>query len=333
MSAPESPPTAEAPGIPRLLLTGAAMGVADAVPGVSGGTIALIAGIYDRWLAAFADLLAPLRRPLAGSSWRACARGLGFLLPLYAAVGLALWVSLRVLVGHGPEVGADPAALQAALAEAPGLLINPATAPAVFALFFGLVAATVREPWCARQRAHWSDLALFILGAALAAGLALSPALGSAPTPLALLVGGAIAIAVMLLPGVSGSLALLVLGLYQPVAAGAVAFDFAVLLPFALGLVCGLALVVPLLRALLAHAHDRTMAVLAGLMAGSLVALWPWKTHYYPKAIALLGPMLPSAPQGSWWWALIAAAVGAALVPVLRWLAVRVARASTAPLR
>lgn len=325
-AAPSDPPPPPAPGLPRLLLTGAAMGVADAVPGVSGGTIALIAGIYHRWLAAFAALLAPLRRPFAAAAWRAALQGFAFLAPLYAAVALALWAGLRLLVGHAPEVGDDPAALRAALARAEGLLINPATAPCVFGLFFGLVAATVREPWNERRQPHWSDWPAFAAGALLAAALALSPALGASPTPPVLIAGGAIAVAVMLLPGISGSLALLVLGLYQPVAAGTVALDPAVLLPFAGGLALGLATVVPLLRALLARAHDRTMAFLAGLMAGSLVALWPWKAHYLPKAIPLLGPMQPAAPHGSWWWVLAAAVLGALLVPGLRWLAARVAR-------
>jgi len=156
------------------------------------------------------------------------------------------------------------------------------------------------------------------------------PALGAQPTPPMLVLGGAVAIAVMLLPGVSGSLALLVLGLYQPVAGAVHARDLGILVWFVVGVIGGVAAFVPALRWLLARWHDRTMAFLAGLMGGSLMALWPWKAHYYPEGIPLLGSMAPQPPAGDWPVVLAAVLAGVALVAVLSRLARRKAPGSTA---
>lgn len=319
---PDAPPPAQPLHPAAALGCGLLMGTADAVPGVSGGTMALILGIYERFLAAIAAVLGVLRAPLSRPAWASAVAGLRLLVPLGIGLVSALVTMVILLVGAKPVMAGDPDVLRAALAAAPGLLINPGTAPYVFALFFGVVLASVAEPWrrCATRRAvDWASAAV---GAILAAGLALMPALGASPTPPMLVLGGAVAIAVMLLPGVSGSLALLVLGLYQPVAGALHARDFATLAWFIAGVGAGAAAMVPALRWLLARWHDRTMPFLTGLMAGSLVALWPWKAHYYPEAIPVLGPMAPQAPDAGWPGVLAAAAVGVVLV----WLLARLAR-------
>jgi len=297
------------PGPLRVLATGASMGLADAVPGVSGGTIALIAGIYE-------DLIASIHRVLRGllhlhrvEGRRDLARGLSFLLPLYAAAGVMVVIALKLLVGAKPEAE-EPERLRRALAEADGLLLNPGTAPVVFAFFFGLVLASIAVPWREKRGTRGHDWLLAALAALISGGLALSPAVGGSTHALALLAAGALAVSVMLLPGISGSLALLVVGMYQPVASAVHDRDLAALTWFGCGMVLGAAVFVPCLRLMLARVHDRTMSCLSGLMAGSLVALWPWKAHYFPEGIASLGPMSPVTPHGAWWWSLLAMLLG-----------------------
>ena len=98
-----------------------------------------------------------------------------------------------------------------------------------------------------------------------------------------LVFGGAGAISVMLLPGVSGSLLLVILGQYTTVAGALHDRAFGKLGVFGVGMLIGIASFVPLLKWLLDKHHDLTMAALTGLMAGSLRALWPWKSNYIPK--------------------------------------------------
>lgn len=318
------------------------MGLADAVPGVSGGTVLLVAGILDAYLAALAAGLAWLRRPFDPVRWRAMLSAARLLVPLVAMQATALVIGVMLLVGAKPELGADAISARAALEAAPGLLINAGTAPIVFAIFFALVAVTVREPLRARRTHAGIDWLLGTLGALLAGGMALMPAAAGSPALPLIVLGGAIAISVMILPGISGSLALLLLGLYQPIAAAVhgvlkglfpgadestaavLGSDVLTIVAFVVGIMLGLAIAVPLLRALLARAHDRTMAFLAGLMLGSLVALWPWKAHAYPGAIPLLGPMWPQWPSGAWWWPTLAGVVAAiSALAVLRLVARR----------
>ena len=301
----------------RAVLSGLAMGTADAVPGVSGGTIALILGIYERLIGALHDGTSVVRRPLDGESWRRLAGSLRFLLPLLAGIGAAYWAATRLLVGEVPRAAPGEEAEHAGrlLADPPpGWLLRADTAPIVFAFFFGLVVASIPEPWRAKRGHKGVDWLVALAGAALAAALSVSSPAAGSTTPWALVAAGAVAVSVMLLPGVSGSLALLVLGMYQPISGALHSREWEVLAWVALGLVTGVALFVPLLRLLLDRAHDRTMSFLSGLMAGSLVALWPWKTHYLPKLIEWLGAMRPTAPFGSWWWPVLAAVLGGALI-------------------
>lgn len=318
-TAPESAPR---PGPLGAFGCGLGMGTADAVPGVSGGTIALILGIYEALIGAIADTLAGIRRPWDPAARAGLWRALRFLLPLGLGAVIALVLAVKLLVGAKPELaGLDAAGAWAELDRAAGLLVNPRSAPIVFGFFFGLVLASVDEPWRHKRSSRRRDWILAALGALCSGSLALAPVAAGEPAWWALLGAGALAISVMLLPGISGSLALLVIGMYQPVAAAAHDRDLGILAWFIGGMVVGVSLFVPLLRRLLAHAHDRTMSALSGLMAGSLVALFPWKTHYYPEAMVVLGPMRPVAPHGDWWWPPLAAVVGAGVVMALRHVA------------
>ncbi len=305
--------------VARSLGCGLAMGTADAIPGVSGGTIALILGIYDRFIGSIAAVLAALRRPMHGERRRPARDALVFLVPLGAGLLSALAVATKILVGEVPKPeGGNGAELAQQLLETPppGWLVNPSTAPVVFAFFFGLVLASVNEPWKTKKATKPVDWLLALVGAAVAMGLSISPPAAGSTSPGALVGAGAIAISVMLLPGISGSLALLVLGMYQPVTGAIHSQEWGVVAWFLLGIVIGVAAFVPLLRWMLARVHDRTMSVLSGLMFGSLAALWPWKAHYLPKFVTWLGAMKPVAPGEGWWAPVLSAMAGAAVIIV-----------------
>ncbi len=311
--------------IVKTVLRGMAMGVADAIPGVSGGTIALILGFYDRLIDSIADLIRLAKSPRDPESRRKFTRALSFLVPLVVGIGAAIFTATRLLVGK-VYVRAEELeflSLEAGreiLAETPpaGLLVNPRTAPFVFAFFFGLVLWSIREPWSKRRGKKPVDFLLFFLGAIPPAALVLLPGLQIPIHPLTLLGAGALAISVMLLPGISGSLALLVIGMYQPVSESVHERDIATLGVFILGMGAGLVVFIPILRRILHRYHDRTMAVLSGLMGGSLLALWPWKVHYMPKLIPDWGNMAPRLPEswGSVLGCLLVAVIGGAVITI-----------------
>lgn len=307
------------PSLARRLCCGAAMGVADAVPGVSGGTIALIMGVYGALIRHLHLGMAVLRAPRQAESWRNLGRSLLFLAPLLCCLAVFLIMTTRLLVGSPPTVaGLSIAEADQLLADEAGWLLRRESAPLVYALFFGLVAASIPLPLARRRQQHWGHLLPFAGGAALAALVVLLPPSAGSIHPLALLIAGALAISVMLLPGISGSLLLLILGMYHPISEALNRLDLSILIWVMLGVGAGVLLIVPAIKSLLERAHDGTMACLAGLMMGSLLALWPWKSHYVPKQINEWGPMALQAPSGAWWWPLLAMLLGTLIILIVR---------------
>lgn len=247
---------ARAPSLPYVLLCGLAMGAADVVPGVSGGSMAFILGIYGRLLEAVAgfDLtfLALLRR---GAWQQAAARvHLGFLAPLLAG----LLGSVLLLVRPITWLYADHRVL-------------------LFAFFFGLIVGSIV---LIARHAHWGRSGLIAMAAGVLGALLLVTRVPVTMPhdPLTIYWSGAVAIMAMILPGVSGSFLLLVLGQYQHVMEAVKGLDLATLVPFALGCVTGLLAFVRLLRWLLQRWHGQTVALLVGFMAGSLWKIWPFRT-------------------------------------------------------
>ncbi|ALM51641.1 DUF368 domain-containing protein [Halomonas huangheensis] len=243
---------------PGIFLRGLGMGAADAVPGVSGGTIAFITGIYE-------ELIESIKRfgPSAFAALRQ--RGLqglvehlnlGFLVPLLAGIALSV-----VSVAHAVVW----------LLDNHPLLLN--------GFFFGLVAASAVV--VARHPVDWRWWYILPLasGLLLAQGLpALMPAVNALGSPqLVLMVAGAIAISAMLLPGVSGSFLLLSMGLYDVVMGAVRGFDIALLVWFAGGCVLGLVCFSRLLSWLLRHYYGATLQMLLGFIIGSMPVLWPWR--------------------------------------------------------
>jgi len=238
-----------------LFLKGMAMGAADVVPGVSGGTVAFITGIYDELLQSLAQLPKAALLLLRGrivEAWQ-CANAT-FLLVLVSGI-LASVLSLARLITSLLET--QPIAL--------------------WSFFFGLILVSTHIVVRAVQ--HWgaSRLCSALLGGAFAWWITVAAPVQLEGTPVILFLAGAVAICAMILPGISGSFILLLLGLY-PVVLGAVKeLDLLVLAIFASGCLAGLLGFSRLLNWLLHRWRDLTLAFLAGLMIGSLNKVWPWK--------------------------------------------------------
>ncbi len=285
---------APAPRALRTFITGAAMGAADVVPGFSGGTVALVGGIYPRLIA----------------NIRASARVVSLLLRLRlralpAALGAIDWGFLSVLL-----LGLFSAAVTLAGALERLLETEPVTMSAVF---MGLVlgAAIV-----ARHQLHgpFQPRLVFLAFASAASTallLGLRPAPLTEPSLLVLGVASAIAVCATILPGISGSFLLLVLGVYAPIISAIAARDLLVIGAFMGGAVAGILSFSTLLNWLLARAHDLVLAVLIGLMFGSARVLWPW-----PSATGVGDPTL-GAPTGIVLMPVVAGTVALVLVLVV----------------
>ena len=229
------------------------MGAVEVVPGVSGGTIALVTGIYRELVASLASFrpatigwcLTDPRR-----FWRH--HNLDFLTCLGAGMAVSLVVFAQ-LISHW-------------LATAPTL---------VWGFFFGLILYSAID--IGRARAPGQLAAFGVAGALCGAAAGWIEPFGAAPGPLAYLAGGALAVGAWLLPGVSGSFVLLLLGLYASVLGALAQFDWPVLAVFALGCALGAALFSRLFHWLLQWRFEAVMSFLTGLMAGGLLRLWPWR--------------------------------------------------------
>lgn len=250
---------------PLNVLRGFLMGAADVVPGVSGGTVALVLGIYDRLVASIRSGSSALGQLLV-RNWTG-ARGWlqrvdwAFLVPLLVGILLAV-VSLARLI-------------EELLHDHPEEMAG---------LFTGLIAGSVVIAW--RLVSNWNVGTLAVaLGVAVAMFLVLGLREGTSdetvsqfadPALWAFFGAGAIAICAMILPGVSGSFLLVIMGMYAPVLEAVNDRSFVTLLVLLAGVTVGLALFSQVLSWALQHHHDVVVAALIGLMAGSLRVLWPW---------------------------------------------------------
>ncbi|HYN55790.1 MAG TPA: DUF368 domain-containing protein [Motilibacterales bacterium] len=249
--------------VPGHFLRGMAMGSADIVPGVSGGTVALVLAIYHRLVTAIRN----------GSS------ALGHFLTLDVQGGMALlrkvdWAFLVPLL-----LGILTAVLLLAGAIEHQLEVHPVQ---MSGLFLGLVAGSTVVATGLLTRLDVREWAL-ILGAGAAFFVALGFTSGASEdavageVPLwAFFLAGAIAICAMILPGISGSFLLVVMGMYSLVLTAVNERDLVTVAVFALGCVVGLALFSQVLHWALNEHYDTVMAVMIGLMLGSLRVLWPW---------------------------------------------------------
>ena len=258
-----------------IYLRGMAMGAADVVPGVSGGTVAFITGIYQRLIAAISACNLTALKLLFESGFAACWRHIdgNFLLLLFAGIITSV-LSLANLISF--------------LLEAYPLL--------VWSFFFGLIAAS---SWhIAKQIDRWraASCACLIIGMLSAVLVTeLKPSQLSA-TPLNFFVAGSIAICAMILPGISGAFLLVLMGMYQQLLAALKSLQVIELSSFVLGCLVGLMCFSRLLGWLFKHHRDTTLALLTGFLIGSLKLVWPWKqtvTYYTDRH----GEQLPLVQQ------------------------------------
>lgn len=279
------------------LIRGVLIGVAEVIPGVSGGTIALIVGLYRRLIDAIADVVLAGRRLITGprSEVAPLLRGLPWAMLLPVGIGMVAAVILGARIIE-PLLDTHPEQMRA--------------------LFFGLVAAGVVVPLGILLRTPpggfgWRDGVLVLVATVAAAALTgLPPGNVTDPPLFVVFLAAAFAICALVLPGVSGSFLLLSLGLYETTIAAVNERNFAYLAVFALGAIFGLAVFVSFLRWLLDHHARITMAVIVGLMLGSLRALWPWQDDDRNLL----------APSTDILSVVLLAAAGVAIVAVLLWV-------------
>lgn len=241
-----------------IFFRGMAMGAADLVPGVSGGTVALITGIYDRLLSSIASVDVGLIR-----CWKE--GGIG-----------AVWVRingaflLALLCGIGTSVVGLSGVLHHLLEH---------ERMSLYSFFFGLVGASIPLITSEIERWNWKGILGFCFGAALAFSIGSLPPLTVTPSFAYLFACGALAACAMILPGISGSFILLLLGVYSSVIGALKSFDLAIVATVAAGAISGLLGFSKLLKRWLERSRNAIMAVLTGLLLGSLQALWPWKVN------------------------------------------------------
>lgn len=251
--------------IPWSIIRGYLMGAADIVPGVSGGTIALVLGIYERLIASVragsSALGAFLRLDFSGGvAWLKKVEW-GFILPLGAGIGLAI-LSLSHLLER--------------------LLLDHAVL--MSALFLGLVAGSALIVWrllTVRDVRRIVTIVVVTIVVFVLLGIREDTSSESAaqianPEMWAFFLAGSIAICAMILPGISGSFILVMLGMYGPVLSAVTDRDIVSLAIFGVGAVIGLALFSQILHRALRDYYNTVMAALIGLMLGSLRVLWPW---------------------------------------------------------
>jgi putative membrane protein len=268
-------------------IQGMLVGIANIIPGVSGGTFALILGIYERLIASigafgtkavkvFFQLLA---RP--GDAQRRQA--------FKSEIGRTDAVWLLVLM-----VGAAAAILASSRLIA--YLLDEHRAPTL-AFFLGLIVPSILVPYGLLKRRGWREILSCLVAAAslIALAVLLKPVTGEGTGMIFLFLSGAVAVSAMILPGISGSFVLMVMGEYRTVLEAINTWDIPRLLVFALGCLVGIIAFVRLLNFLLRRYHSVTMAFLIGLILGSLWVLWPFKqvaagakivtgTNIFPRA-------------------------------------------------
>jgi putative membrane protein len=285
------------------------MGAADLVPGVSGGTIALVTGIYDRFIAAIASIgIDAIRMVLSGKIKDAWAHVDGNFLVAVGAGILSSVVALASLLNW--------------------LLLNYPLP--LWSLFCGLILASAIHLFSI-SRIDWEGrhYALWLAGACVAIVIGLMQATQLPVSFFSIFFACFIAISAMLLPGISGSFLLLILGMYQPVISALVNVDLVTIGLFALGCLCGLLVFSRILKALLARAQRATMATLYGFLLGSVIMLWPWQQpissvidRHGENRVVQSVPVLPQTyadlvGEPMVWLCLLAFSIGAGLVSLL----------------
>jgi len=241
-----------------LLLKGMAMGAADVVPGVSGGTIAFISGIYEELLETINSVnlgaLKTLKKEGVKAAWKSINGN--FIVTLFLGIGISI-ASLAKLISY--------------LLEAHPILI--------WSFFFGLVLASI--VYVGKQVKSWNvgTMVSLIIGTGVAFWITILPPLSSSNELWFIFVSGMIAICAMILPGISGAFILLIMGSFPAILKAIVDKNLLTIGVFMAGAVIGLLSFSRVLKWMFTKYHDVTIAILTGFLIGSLNKLWPWKIN------------------------------------------------------
>lgn len=286
-----------------IYVRGLMMGAADVVPGVSGGTIALVVGIYSRLVGAISAFDLRLLGLLRERKIRE------------AAAHIDLWFLVSLLAGVGTAI--------VSLAKLITWLILNVPVPS-WGFIFGLILAST---WIvARMVDRWGarELALGVLGALFGYWMVGLIPVETPQTLPVVFFSGAIAICAMILPGISGSFVLVILGQYVPILNALHDRNLPVIVVFCAGCGIGLLSFAKFLKWLLAKAYTPTLVVLCGVMAGSLRKVWPWKVEAPGQELLkekhrIQVNVLPEGFDGEVVGAIVAMLVGLGLVLLIDW--------------
>lgn len=235
---------------------GLAMGAADAVPGVSGGTIAFISGIYEELISTISNinfsLFSTLKNQGLNAFWKQLNGNFIVALLIGIAISFVTFMQLaKFLIENHPVF--------------------------IWSFFFGLIIASIL--YIGKQIKTWNIkiISAMILGGLLAYYITTIPPLANNENPYFLFVAGAIAICAMILPGISGSFILLILGAYKTLSDAIHDYNFKHIFIFIGGAIVGLLSFSKVLKWLFKNYENTTLAVLTGFIIGSLNEIWPWK--------------------------------------------------------
>lgn len=239
-----------------LILRGCAMGAADVVPGVSGGTIAFITGIYEELINSIRSIdwqaVKLLARFQLAAFWKKINGN--FLLSVVLGIGISIFSLAKLmtwLLEHHPIY--------------------------IWSFFFGLIIAS--SILVAKEIKKWNagTVIALVIGAGAAYAITVMTPAETPDTWWFILLSGAIAICAMILPGISGAFILLLMGKYSYILGAVSSLNIGVILLFVVGAIAGIVSFSHLLSWLLKNYHNATVAVLTGFMIGSLNKVWPWK--------------------------------------------------------
>ena len=239
-----------------LSVKGMCMGAADVVPGVSGGTIAFITGIYDELINSIKSINAASLKMFFTGKWGEFWKMINgkFLLFLLAGIGISVFSLAKIITWL--------------------LVAYPVL---VWSFFFGLVLASTWFVGKDVKERNWKTGLGFLFGAALAFYITVATPAETPSHFLFIFLCGAIAICAMILPGISGSFILVLLGKYFFIMEAVKTLDLKVIAIFGMGACVGITSFSRLLSYALSHMRNITLAVLSGFMLGSLNKVWPWK--------------------------------------------------------
>jgi putative membrane protein len=235
---------------------GLAMGAADAVPGVSGGTIAFISGIYEELINTISNVNISLFKTLFSKGIKAFWQQLNgnFIFSLLTGIIISFVSFMKLakyLLEHHPVL--------------------------IWSFFFGLILASIYFVGKQITKWHLATIIALLIGASIAFYISKLPSLATNENPWFLFLAGAIAICAMILPGISGSFILIILGAYKTLSNAIHDIDLKKIIIFTGGAVVGLLSFSHVLKWLFKHYHNITLALLTGFIFGSLNTVWPWK--------------------------------------------------------